>query len=78
MFCTMCSFALAGLLQLYISSADEQRGNDDSTDCHGNVSLAWQVPQYILISFAEVLVAVTGLEFAYSQAPDRLRYVSEL
>ncbi|XP_065193476.1 solute carrier family 15 member 4-like [Sycon ciliatum] len=73
--CTIFSFILAGLLQLYISHTAEQRGNDDSTDCHGNVSIAWQMPQYVLISFAEVLVAVTGLEFAYSQAPDRLRNV---
>ena len=35
----------------------------------------WQLPQLLLISFAEVLVSVTGLEFAYSQAPPDFRYI---
>ena len=37
---------------------------------HGNVfTITWQVLPYILLSFGQVLVATTGLEFAYSQAP---------
>jgi len=36
----------------------------------GNVfTITWQVLPYILLTFGEVLVATTGLEFAYSQAP---------
>lgn len=33
------------------------------------VHMLWQVPQICLISLAEVLISVTGLEFSYSQAP---------
>jgi POT family proton-dependent oligopeptide transporter len=37
---------------------------------HGNVfSITWQMLPYALLTFGEVLVATTGLEFAYSQAP---------
>lgn len=37
---------------------------------HGNVfTITWQVLPYVLLTFGEVLVATTGLEFAYSQAP---------
>ena len=37
---------------------------------HGNVfSITWQVLPYVFLTFGEVLVATTGLEFAYSQAP---------
>ena len=37
---------------------------------HGNVfTITWQVLPYLLLTFGEVLVATTGLEFAYSQAP---------
>ncbi|XP_062507930.1 solute carrier family 15 member 1-like isoform X2 [Corticium candelabrum] len=66
MVCAALAFVLAGLLELYIVVPE--------VDCRGGVSLAWQVPQYILISFAEVLVAISGLEFAYSQAPDNLSF----
>jgi POT family proton-dependent oligopeptide transporter len=33
------------------------------------VSIIWQVLPYALLTFGEVLVSATGLEFAYSQAP---------
>src|SRR6476646_1468295 len=37
---------------------------------HGNAfSITWQVLPYIFLTFGEVLVATTGLEFADSQAP---------
>ena len=32
-------------------------------------SITWQVLPYCLLTFGEVLVSATGLEFAYSQAP---------
>ncbi|MFO0582790.1 MAG: MFS transporter [Anaeromyxobacter sp.] len=31
--------------------------------------VAWQIPQYFFLAVAEVLVSVTALEFAYTQAP---------
>ncbi|CAI8054280.1 Probable peptide transporter ptr2 [Geodia barretti] len=61
------SFLMSGLLQLYIHLPPGRE------HCHGDVSLAWQLPQLVLISFAEILVSVTGLELAYSQAPPDLR-----
>jgi POT family proton-dependent oligopeptide transporter len=33
------------------------------------MSIVWQVLPYALLTFGEVLVSATGLEFAYSQAP---------
>jgi POT family proton-dependent oligopeptide transporter len=35
--------------------------------------VAWQVPQYLLLAIAEVLVSVTALEFAYTQAPVQMK-----
>lgn len=60
------SFLFAFLLQMYLDETE--------SSCHGRVSIAWQIPQLLLISFAEVLVTVTGLEFAYSQSPSELRF----
>lgn len=48
----------AGVLQLAIDDAPK-----------GTISIFWQVLPYILLTFGEVLVSATGLEFAYSQAP---------
>ena len=33
------------------------------------ITIVWQVLPYFLLTFGEVLVSATGLEFAYSQAP---------
>lgn len=34
-----------------------------------NVSILWQIPQYIIMTAAEILVSITGLELAYTQSP---------
>lgn len=38
-------------------------------------SVAWQVPAYLLLSLGEVMVSVTALEFAYTQAPQRMKSI---
>lgn len=38
-------------------------------------SIGWQVPAYILLSLGEVMVSVTSLEFAYTQAPKRMKSI---
>ena len=38
-------------------------------------SIAWQVLPYALLTLGEVLVSATGLEFAYSQAPQSMKGV---
>jgi POT family proton-dependent oligopeptide transporter len=52
----------AGAIQLAIDGGDP-------------VSIAWQVLPYALLTFGEVLVSATGLEFAYSQAPAAMKGV---
>lgn len=37
------------------------------------MSIVWQVLPYALLTFGEVLVSATGLEFAYSQAPAAMK-----
>jgi dipeptide/tripeptide permease len=37
------------------------------------VNVFWQLPQITVLSIAEILLSVTGLEFAYSMSPNRLK-----
>ncbi|KFV62808.1 Solute carrier family 15 member 1, partial [Dryobates pubescens] len=39
------------------------------------VHMAWQIPQYFILTCAEVVFSVTGLEFSYSQAPANMKAV---
>ncbi|XP_017854520.2 peptide transporter family 1 [Drosophila busckii] len=39
------------------------------------LSMLWQLPQYVFIILAELLVSVTGLEFSYAQAPPSMKAV---
>ncbi|XP_013877668.1 solute carrier family 15 member 1b [Austrofundulus limnaeus] len=40
-----------------------------------SVHMAWQIPQYFLMTSGEVVFSVTGLEFSYSQAPSNMKSV---
>src|SRR5262245_47738256 len=40
------------------------------------LSITWQILPYALLTFGEVLVSATGLEFAYSQAPAPMKGAS--
>lgn len=42
-------------------------------DSGSALSIFWQIVPYALLTFGEVLVSATGLEFAYSQAPKAMK-----
>ncbi|PKN54871.1 MAG: hypothetical protein CVU56_24230 [Deltaproteobacteria bacterium HGW-Deltaproteobacteria-14] len=62
MFMAAVAFGIAALLQQVI----EAKGP-------GEVHALWQFFQYLIMTTAEVLVSVTGLEFAYTQAPRAMK-----
>jgi proton-dependent oligopeptide transporter, POT family len=39
----------------------------------GTVTVRWQFPAYFLLTMGEVMLSITALEFAYSQAPRRMK-----
>jgi dipeptide/tripeptide permease len=73
------SFVLAALLQFYIESKGVFVDNPIDTGtviCEsGCVHVLWQVPQYFILTCGEVMLSITGLEFAYSQAPESMKAV---
>jgi len=62
MFLTAVSFVTVAFIQEQIISGGS-----------GTVHVLWQLVPYVIITTAEVLVSITGLEFAYTQAPRRMK-----
>jgi dipeptide/tripeptide permease len=55
---TCASFCCSALLEYKIQVGAEE-----------SISILWQLPQYILITLAELFISVCAIEFVYSQAP---------
>ena len=62
MFVAALSFAVVAILQGRINAGGE-----------GTVSILWQILPYLILTTSEVMVSITGLEFAYTQAPKRMK-----
>ncbi len=64
MYVTAAAFAIVTFIEMKVESEGANV-----------VSVYWQVLPYFVITLAEVLVSVTGLEFAYTQAPKRMKSI---
>lgn len=62
MFVASAAFVTVALIQRNIDSSDPE-----------SVTVMWQIIPYIIMTLAEVMVSVTGLEFAYTQAPKPMK-----
>ena len=58
MLLTPLAFVLTAIVQAAVDAAPAN-----------SVSILWQVPQFVVITIAEVLVSATGLEWANKEAP---------
>lgn len=65
LFLAAASFVVPALLEYRIAQAAELGITPPS--------VLWQAPAYILLTAGEVMVSITGLEFAYTQAPRRTK-----
>lgn len=64
MFLAAAAFAVAAIVQARIEGMAANGGQ---------VHVLWQILQYWIMTTAEVLISVTGLEFAYTQAPRSMK-----
>ncbi|CAB9498326.1 Peptide transporter family 1 [Seminavis robusta] len=69
MACGMLLAAGAFVISGWVESAIQNREAENAP----KLNVFWQIPQITLLSIAEILVSVTGLEFAYATSPDRLK-----
>lgn len=60
MFIAGVSYVLVAFIQLGLDGGNK-------------LSLLWQTAPYLVLTLSEVLVSTTGLEFAYSQAPTKMK-----
>ena len=56
------AFAVVAIIQGWIETSDAN-----------TVTVLWQIAPYLIMTQAEVMVSITGLEFAYTQAPTRMK-----
>lgn len=60
MFLTGLSFAMVGIIEVFLNKGVF-------------LSVGWQILPYLVLGAAEVMVSITGLEFAYTQAPKTMK-----
>ncbi|MGA1056079.1 MAG: POT family MFS transporter [Phycisphaerales bacterium] len=60
LFITVAAFGLSGLIESWI-------------DQGLTPNIRWQLLAYVIITAAEVMVSITGLEFSYTQAPPQMK-----
>jgi POT family proton-dependent oligopeptide transporter len=61
MFVAAASFAMIGGLQMLMDGSGTK------------INVMWQFFPYLVITMAEVMISITGLEFAYTQAPRSMK-----
>ncbi|CAF1317389.1 unnamed protein product [Adineta steineri] len=42
---------------------------------YNNITVAWQIPSYFLIAISEIFANITGLEYAFTQAPTSMKSI---
>jgi proton-dependent oligopeptide transporter, POT family len=62
LFVMVAGFAMVGVVQGWVDAGERP-------------SIGWQVLAYAILTASEVMVSITGLEFAYTQAPKRMKSV---
>ncbi|OQV15151.1 Solute carrier family 15 member 2 [Hypsibius exemplaris] len=73
----LLELANGGVYTVLLKESDSEKGYWARYDIvsASSLSVFWQLPQYFVITVGEVLFSVSGLSFAYSQAPVSMKSV---
>ncbi|KAG0270284.1 peptide transporter ptr2 [Actinomortierella ambigua] len=74
---TALSMAWAALVQhlIYTTGPNYDHPLSDPAQTPNNITVAWQVPSYVFMALSEIMASVTGLEFAFTNAPVSMKSV---
>ena len=67
-----CAFISSAFIQFAIDAHPYDKQNHLS-----GISIAWQLISYIIVTAAEILFSITGLEFAYAESPAALKSMAQ-
>jgi POT family proton-dependent oligopeptide transporter len=62
---------------IYQNDPDCYYAANPSNDCPSDakITVAWQIPAYFFIAMSEIFASVTGLEYAFTQAPASMKAI---
>lgn len=67
-------FKLGGVYTIIGSSIGDKRSVNVAVVTEPNsMHMFWMIPQYVILTMGEVMFSVTGLEFAFTQAPTSMK-----
>ncbi|XP_034945797.1 peptide transporter family 1 isoform X2 [Chelonus insularis] len=62
-------------LEIYVPSKDLVEVNSITVTEPNSMHILWMIPQFIIITMGEVMFSITGLEFAFTQAPISMKSI---
>ncbi|KAG0238222.1 peptide transporter ptr2 [Actinomortierella wolfii] len=60
---------------IYTTGPNYDHPLSDPDQTPNNITVAWQVPSYFFIAISEIMASITGLEFAFTNAPPSMKSV---
>ncbi|KAF9930624.1 peptide transporter ptr2 [Linnemannia zychae] len=76
-FCAAVAMAWTAIVQkkIYSTGPNYECTLCDENQTPNNVSIAWQILSYFFIAISEIFASITGLEFAFTNAPATMKSV---
>ncbi|CAF1586119.1 unnamed protein product [Rotaria sp. Silwood1] len=78
-FCVSIGMAWSAIIQhlIYITGPNCNYVPKPCKECqqYNNITVAWQIPAYFFIAISEIFASVTGLEYAFTQAPHSMKSI---